>query len=217
MVETENREGVGDIIKILKRKYLNVRIALKFSNPLEILISTILSAQCTDERVNKVTADLFKKYRKASDYANANLKEFEKEIKSTGFYRNKAKNIIKACNIIVKDFNSEIPRTMEELIKLPGVARKTANVVLYSAYGINGGIAVDTHVRRLSQRLKLTRNDNPEKIERDLMDIVPKKDWGRFSLLLIQHGREICQAKKPLCRECVLNKICPSFKIFIKS
>jgi len=161
-----------------------------------------------------VTKSLFKKYRKVQDYAKANLKTFEQEIRSTGFYRNKAKNIISTAQKIVKDFNSKLPDSMDKLIQLPGVARKTANIVLFNGFGKVEGIAVDTHVRRLSQRLGLTKNQDPEKIEQDLMKLLDKKEWGKFSYLLIDHGRKICDAKKPKCLECILQKLCPSRKDF---
>jgi endonuclease-3 len=205
---------VNKILKILKNEYPNAKIALKFSNPLELLVATILSAQCTDERVNIVTSNLFKKYKKVEDYANVNLEEFEQEIRPTGFYKSKAKNIKNLAKILVEKFNGEVPKTMEELITLPGVARKTANIVLSNAYGIIGGIAVDTHVRRLSQRLKLTENDDPNKIEEDLMKIVPKEDWNNITLLLMLHGRNICISRKPRCKECKLNELCPSASSF---
>ena len=203
-----------EVIRRLEKEYPGARIALNFSNPLELLVATALSAQCTDERVNEVTASLFAKYRTAGDYANADLEQFEQEIKSTGFYHNKARNIIGAAELIVANFNGQIPKTMAELVTLTGVARKTANIVLYNAYGVIEGIAVDTHVRRLSQRLGLSQNRDPEKIESDLMMQVPKAKWGSFSYLLIDHGRAVCIAKKPKCNICVLNDICPSaFKI----
>ncbi len=198
------------IIALLQKEYPRARTALKFGNSVQMLASTILSAQCTDERVNKVTAELFKKYKTARDFAKANLKTFENEIRSTGFYRNKAKNIINSAKIIVEKFKGRVPDSMEELLTLPGVARKTANVVLHNAYGKVEGIVVDTHVRRLSQRLGLTDFDDPEKIEKDLMEIVPRAKWGAISYLLINHGRSICQARKPNHAECVLRDICPS-------
>jgi len=201
---------VSKIIKLLEETHPDAKIALDFSNPLELLIATMLSAQCTDERVNVVTKTLFKKYRTPKDYAKADLNELENTIKSTGFYRNKSKNIKKAAQMLVEKFNSKVPSTMAELLELPGVARKTANIVLFNAYGKIEGIAVDTHVRRLARRLSLTENDDPEKIEADLMKIVPKKDWMRITDLLIFHGRRVCEAKKPKCEICVLNKICPS-------
>ena len=206
----DNRKRVREIIRLLRGKYPNATTALRYKNPLELLVSTMLSAQCTDERVNLVTEKLFKKYKTAEDYANADLKEFEQEIRSTGFYRNKAKNIKNCCTILVERFNSRVPKTMDELLHLPGVARKTANIVLGHGYGIAEGIAVDTHVRRVAQRLGLSDNKDPNKIEEDLMEIVPRKSWIEISDLLILHGRETCTARKPKCNECVLNRLCPS-------
>lgn len=206
------KQGVEEILKRLKRKY-RPKTALRYKDPLEILIATILSAQCTDKRVNLVTKDLFKKYKTVKDYANANPEEFQQEIRSTGFYRNKAKNIINCCKILVEKFDSKVPRTMEELITLPGVARKTANIVLQAGYGIVEGIAVDTHVTRLSQLLGLTENKDPNKIEQDLMKLTPKKDWMNLSHLLIMHGRETCIARRPKCKECMLNDMCPSVQL----
>ncbi len=207
------KEKAGKIIQLLKKEYPHPKIALKFSNPMDILVATILSAQCTDKRVNIITQQLFKKYKTVKDYAKADLKEFENEIRSAGFYHNKAKNIINAAKKIISDFNSKVPDTMEALISLPGVARKTANIILYTGFGKIEGIAVDTHVRRLSGRLGLTKFDDPVKIEQDLMQLVPKKDWGIVSFLLIDHGRKICIAKKPLHKQCVLAKLCPSVNI----
>ena len=201
-------KDIKKIIDVLQKEYPQAKIELNFSNPLEILVATILSAQCTDERVNKVTAELFKKYKTVDDYANADLKKFEQEIKSTGFYKMKAKNIINAAKIIKEKFNGKVPDTMQDLISLPGVARKTANVVLGNAYGKVEGIVVDTHVRRLSYRIGLTKNTDPNKIEQDLMKIVPKDKWFIFPYLLIDHGRKICSARKPLCDKCVINKYC---------
>jgi len=203
-------ERVDEILSLLKKEYLNVKIALGYSNPLELLIATILSAQCTDRKVNEVTKTLFKKYRTPQDYIAATQEKLEEEIYSTGFYRNKARNIRNLCKMLIEDFDGKVPDTMEDLVKLSGVARKTANIVLSGAFGKIEGIAVDTHVKRVSARLGLTANTDPDKIEKDLMDIIPKKDWDVFSLLLIQHGRQICTAKKPLCGECILNKLCPS-------
>ncbi len=199
------RRKVKEIIKILSKEIPDSRIALKFSSPLELLIATILSAQCTDVKVNQVTADLFKKYRSAKDYAEANLATFEQEIRPTGFYHNKAKSIRKCCQELVERFGGEVPKTLEDLVTLPGVGRKTANVILGNAFGIPG-IAVDTHVHRVSQRIGLTKNDDPVKIEFDLMEIVPKEEWTHFSNLLIWHGRKICLAKKPLCETCPIRK-----------
>lgn len=206
----DDKTSLLKILALLKEEYPEPRTALSFSSPLELLVATILSAQCTDERVNLVTKELFKKYRSAEDYAEADLRELEQEIHSTGFYRNKAKNIQNCCRTIVEKFDSNVPRRMEDLVTLPGVARKTANIVLSNAYGVIEGIAVDTHVRRLSQRLGLTKNKDPNKIEVDLMAITPKEEWVNLSHLLIFHGRAVCQAKKPRCGACVLNKLCPS-------
>ena len=203
------RQRIKNIWPILKRTYPNAKIALKFVNPLELLISTILSAQCTDVRVNMVTKDLFRKYKKASDWAGAELKEIEEGIRSTGFFRNKAVNIKGACTKIVEHFDGKVPDTMEELLTLPGVGRKTANCVLGDAFGIPG-ITCDTHVIRLSRRLALSENSDPVKLEFDLAEIVPKANWTRFSHLLIHHGRNICKARKPDCGNCPLAKHCPA-------
>jgi endonuclease-3 len=209
-VEAAGRAKVQRIILLLENEFSNAKIALGHSNPLELLVATILSAQCTDERVNIVTKTLFKKYRRAEDYANADLKELEQDIRSTGFYHNKAKNIKQCCRLLVEKHHSQVPENMEELLELPGVARKTANIVLQNAFGVVEGIAVDTHVRRVSQRLGLTENKDPDKIERDLMGIVPKEKWARISDLFIFLGRCVCEARKPKCDACVLNKLCPS-------
>jgi len=199
-----------EIFRILENKYKKAEIELKYRNPMQLLVAVILSAQCTDKRVNIVTKNLFKKYKTARDFANANLKTFQKGIYSTGFYRNKAKNIIATAKIIDSQYNGKVPRTMEEMLKLKGVARKTANVVLGNAYGVIEGIAVDTHVIRLSQRLGLSKNKDPKKIEQDLMKILPKEKWLKITYQLIGHGRQICEAKKPKCDKCPLNKVCPS-------
>ena len=200
------------IIDQLKTLYPAVECSLNYSNPLELLVATILSAQCTDARVNIVTQDLFAKYKCAADYAEANLTELQEDIRSTGFYRNKGKNIKAACTILVEEFDGEVPKTMPELLKLPGVARKTANVVLGNAFGINVGVVVDTHVKRLSNRMKLTNNSIPDKIEQDLMPLVPQDFWSDFSHLLVFHGRDICTARKPACEICPLaiDNLCPS-------
>ena len=211
MTEAQNKKRVEKIINLLKKEYPSIKLALKFNNPLELLVATILSAQCTDERTNRVTENLFKKYKNVEDYAKADLKIFEQDIKQTGFYKNKAKNIISACSQVIEKFKGKVPKTMEELTTLPGVGRKTANVVLTFAFGKTEGISVDTHVRRLSQRLGLSKNNDPNKIEQDLMKIIPKKDWGNFSCLLMEHGRKICLAKKPFCEKCILKHLCPSF------
>lgn len=204
-----NKEDVAILLKKLKKEYGTSKTALHFGAPHEMLVATILSAQCTDERVNKVTAELFKKYRSVSDFARAAQSELEQDVRSTGFYRNKAKNIIGACRMIMEKFSGRVPDKMEDLLKLPGVARKTANVVLHNAYGIVEGVVVDTHVGRLSRRLGLSAEENAEKVERDLMKLIPREDWGNISYLLIDHGRAVCKARKPKCDECFLNDICP--------
>jgi len=198
------------LIQILKKQYPNPKTELKYSNSWELLVAVILSAQCTDKRVNIVTEKLFKKYGTIKDYAGANLEEFEQDIKSTGFYRNKAKNIIKSANIILNNFKGKIPNNMKDMLTLAGVARKTANIILYEVHNKTEGIAVDTHVKRLSYRFGLTKNTNPDKIEQDLMKIFPKKEWGKINGYFVLHGRYVCTARKPKCEECMLNKICPS-------
>ena len=198
------------IIELLEKEYSDAKIALHYKNPLELLVATLLSAQATDEQINAITPKLFQKYKTAKDYANADLTELEQDIKSSGFYHNKAKNLKNSTKLLVEKYNSQVPKTMEELVELPGVARKTANIVLFNAYGVTVGVAVDTHVRRLAQRLGLSENSNPDKIEKDLMNIVPKDKWMRITDLLIFHGRRVCDARKPRCDACVLNKICPS-------
>ncbi|MEM3462886.1 MAG: endonuclease III [Candidatus Bathyarchaeia archaeon] len=207
---SERRERAKEIISLLEREYPNARIALNYSNPLELLVATMLSAQCTDERVNKVTKELFKKYRTAEDYANADLSELEAMIRPTGFYRAKARNLKRAARILVERFGSKVPKEMDALLELPGVARKTANIVLANAYGVVEGIAVDTHVRRLSRRLGLTKEEDQDAIERDLMAIVPKEYWNRITYLLMEHGRRVCKARKPACDACAVSKLCPS-------
>jgi endonuclease-3 len=206
----KERARVMKVIELLEKEYPDANTALEYSNPLELLVATMLSAQCTDKRVNVVTKSLFKKYKTARDYADADLSELEEDVRPTGFYRNKSRNIQKSCRLLVEKFNSEVPETMDELLKLPGVARKTANIVLSNAYGVIEGIAVDTHVRRLSKRLGLTENENPDKIEKDLMEIVPKTYWKGITDLFIFHGRNVCVARKPKCSLCILNRICPS-------
>jgi endonuclease-3 len=207
MKKQSDQKRVKEIIRLLSKEIPDSTIALKFSNPLELLIATILSAQCTDVKVNQVTVGLFKKYRSARDYAESNLAKLEEEIRPTGFYRNKAKSIQKCCRELEKRFGGEVPNTLEDLVALPGVGRKTANVILGNAFGIPG-IVVDTHVRRVSQRIGLTRNDDPVKIEFDLMEIVPKEEWTHFSNLLVWHGRKTCVARKPLCGICPIRKWC---------
>jgi endonuclease-3 len=201
---------IDGIIRFLRKEYPRSRTALKFESPLQILVATILSAQCTDERVNKVTPGLFKKYPTAADFASADEIELQEEIRSTGFFRNKSKSIIMAAQKIGSDYGGRVPQSMEELITLPGVARKTANIVLSSGYGKAEGIAVDTHVKRLSRRLGLSSHHDPDKIEKDLTAIVPKENWLDFNNMLVNHGRKICQARKPNCPECGLRPLCPS-------
>jgi endonuclease-3 len=195
----------------LEREYPGAECALSHHTPLELLVATILSAQCTDARVNQVTPDLFRKYRRAEEYLAVPQETIEEAIHSTGFFRNKAKSIRGACRRIVEDYGGEVPQTMEELLTLPGVARKTANVVLGTAFGVAEGIAVDTHVRRLSGRLGLTEHEQPEKIERDLMEMLPRERWTGFSHRLILHGRQVCHARKPDCPRCVLGDVCPAY------
>jgi endonuclease-3 len=201
----------------LSKIYPDAHCELGYSNPLELLIATILSAQCTDKRVNMVTAELFKKHRSAADFANAPLAELEQDIKSTGFFRNKAKNIQACCRKLVERHGGEVPKTMEELTHLDGVGRKTANVVLGNAFGVNVGVVVDTHVARLSQRLGLTKQKQPEKIEEDLMKLVPREQWTLLSHWLIWHGRRRCDARRPDCVQCEIRKLCPSAGTFRKS
>ena len=209
------KDRISEIIKRLRKNYPNSRIQLKHGSPFELLISTILAAQCTDKMVNKITPTLFNKYKNPKTFSKAKLQELQKYIHSTGFYRNKAKNIIATSKKIVKNFAGKVPNTMEDLISLPGVARKTANIVLSASFHKAEGIAVDTHVKRLSGRLGLTKEKDPNKIEQDLLKIVPHKDWLDFNFLFVDHGRAICDAKKPLCKKCTLKKLCPSAKIFI--
>lgn len=210
-------ERVAQLIKVFPKVYPNAHTELNFKTPLELLIATILSAQCTDKRVNMVTPALFKKYRTARDYATAPPGELENEIKSTGFFNSKAKSIRGATGTIAEKFKGKVPNSMEELRALPGVGRKTANVVLGNAFGINEGIVVDTHVIRLSDRLGLTKNKDPEKIEQDLMKLVPRKDWAIWSHWLIWHGRRRCYARKPDCSNCEIFKLCPSGKVFLRT
>lgn len=232
-----SRGKTTTILELLKKQYPNAKIVLRYSRPWEMLVSVILSAQCTDVMVNRVTEKLFVKYPTLEDYVNADPKEFEKDIKSTGFYHNKAKNILAAAKLIKGKFNGIVPKTMEKLLTVPGVARKTANVVLGNAYGVVVGIAVDTHVLRLSQRLRLVdletiggkkavvfmrsgkvvtdykKDADPVKIEQQLMSVVPKADWFRTTYLLIDHGRAVCKAQNPDCPHCVLQKLCPSSRV----
>lgn len=208
-----SQEKAIEIIGRLRKEYSEAKTALRYKTAFELLVATILSAQTTDVLVNKVTESLFKNYKSIKDYASAPLETLQKEVSSVNFYRNKSKNIQAAAKMIIEDFNCAVPKTMEELTSLPGVARKTANIILFNAFGLNEGIAVDTHVKRLAQRLGLTKNEDPDKIERDLMALAPQKEWGNLTHLLILHGRSICQAKKPKHQECVLYDICPSRNI----
>jgi endonuclease-3 len=209
-------ERTQKIVSVLKRTYPNAHCELNFTNPLELLIATILSAQCTDKRVNIVTAELFKKYRNAKDFADAPLPEIEAAVKTTGFFRNKAKNIKACCTALIEKFGGEVPRTMDELHSLAGVGRKTANVVLGNAFGINIGVVVDTHVTRLATRLGLTRQTDAVKIEHELMKLVPQNDWTLFSHWLIWHGRRRCDARKPDCVNCEIQKLCPRLGVKVK-
>lgn len=201
---------IGEIIHILKNEYPVSRTTLHFRTPLQILVATILSAQCTDVKVNEITPGLFEKYPHAQAFARAEQSDLEQEIRPTGFFRNKAKSIVGAAKMIVKDFDGKVPETMEDLLRLPGVARKTANIVLSSGFRKAEGLAVDTHVKRLSRRLGLSRERNPDRIERDLMRIVPKSEWLHFNYILVNHGRQVCQAKKPACPACRIQHLCPS-------
>jgi endonuclease III len=207
------RERIGPIVERLAVEHADAKIALEFRNPVELLISVMLSAQTTDVNVNRVTATLFEKYRRPEDYLAVPVEELERDIYATGFYRQKTKSIRGAMRVLLEEFGGEVPRTMEELLRLPGVARKTANVVT-SELGNPQGVVVDTHVRRLSQRLGLTKQEDPVKIERDLVRLVPRADWGRFPHLLIWHGRRVCIARGPLCEKCVVNDLCPSARVW---
>ena len=213
MIFDKNKRA-AEIIKRLKKAYPDAHCALNHTSAFELLVATILSAQCTDERVNIVTADLFRKYRGPEDYLNVTQQELETDIHSTGFFRNKSKNIQAACKRIIEVYGGEIPQKMDEILTLGGVARKTANVVLGNAFGITSGVVVDTHVGRLSQRLGLTANETPEKIEQDLMELVPKRNWIMFPHWMIFHGRQVCAARKPKCEICVLADLCPSRPLF---
>ena len=204
-----------EILLRLKQEYPNSTCALTYSTPLQLLVAVILSAQCTDKRVNMVTPELFRQYPDAPAFAMADRDDIESLIRSTGFYRNKAKHIQGACQKIVKEFNGEVPRTMADLLTLPGVARKTANVVLAHAFGINAGVTVDTHVKRLSNRLKLTKHQDPVRIEKDLMKLIPQPDWENWSIRLIDHGRAVCDARKPRCSDCFLLDLCPTGQLLL--
>lgn len=204
------KDKVLQIINVFDELYPEALCSLEYNSPLQLLISTQLAAQCTDARVNIVAKDLYLKYKTAQDFARADIKELEEDVKSTGFYRNKAKNIIACCKILVDKYNGDIPDNMEELLELPGVGRKTANLVLYEVYGVQG-IVVDTHAKRLSNRIGLTKNDNPEKIEYDLQKIVPKSRWADFCHQLVFHGRQVCKARKPECDNCEIRQFCNYF------
>ena len=209
-VRTPPQKRIGEILKLLKKAYPDAHCSLNYTNPFELLIATILSAQCTDARVNRVTKDLFQKYPGPQHYLNVPEEELQNDIRTTGFFRNKTKSIRGASKKLLEEFGGEVPTTMHQILTLPGVARKTANVVLGNAYNITSGIVVDTHVSRVSQRLGLTKETQPEKIEQDLMKLVPKKEWISFSHRLIMHGRYVCKAPKPDCPNCMLNDLCPS-------
>lgn len=206
----ELKERTRKIIAALKRTYPDAKCSLNHSSPFELLIATILSAQCTDERVNIVTADLFRKYRQPEDYLKASTRQLEKDIRTTGFFRNKTRSIQGTARALTEEYGGQVPKTMDELLELPGVARKTANVVLGNAFGIKAGVVVDTHVSRLSHRLGFSQEKTAEKIEQDLIGLVPRKDWVIFPHLMIYHGRKVCKARNPLCSECVIEKFCPS-------
>ncbi|HEX9039294.1 MAG TPA: endonuclease III [Ktedonobacterales bacterium] len=204
------RKRAAEIVATLRRLYPDAKCSLDFTTPLELLVATMLSAQCTDERVNQVTKSLFKKYRSAQEYAHADPVALEQDVKQTGFYRNKAKHIREASAIIQERFGGEVPRAMDQLTSLPGVARKTANVVMGNAFGIIEGVVVDTHVGRLARRLGWTTSDDPVKVEQELMALLPRSDWLDLSHMLIMHGRAVCQARKPLCGDCALAPLCPT-------
>ncbi|AII59576.1 endonuclease III [Dehalococcoides mccartyi CG4] len=215
LVENPQKQAL-EIIKRLSVIYPEAKTALNFTTPFEMLVATILSAQSTDKMINKITPALFKKYPGVQAFADASLAELEQDIKSSGFFHNKALNIIGAARAVVSRFGGDVPRNMADMLTLPGVGRKTANVVLHNAFGLVEGIAVDTHVKRLAGRLGLSTNTDPVKIEQDLMALIPRSEWGNFSYYLIDHGRAVCDARKPRCPECVLNDICPSAFLFIK-
>jgi endonuclease-3 len=209
VVSQEAKRQAGRVTRQLARHYPDAQCALHFSTPLELLVATILSAQCTDERVNEVTKDVFRKYRSAADYARAGQSRLEEDIRSTGFFRNKARSIRACCQALMERYDGELPQEIDACIELPGIGRKTANVVLGTAFGIASGVVVDTHVARVSRRLGLTENKDPIKIERDLMERVPKRQWVAFGHRMIHHGRRICTARKPKCDECPMEAFCP--------
>ena len=212
-------ERAPEIIRLLKREYPDAKVALRFTDPLECLVATILSAQSTDKKINEVTETLFRKYRTAEDYLRVPEDELREDLRPTGFFNQKTKAVRGACRAIVEEWGGEVPDSMQDLITLPGVARKTANIVLWNSYpekarrDPDAGIAVDTHVKRLAQRLGFSEQKDPDKIERDLMALVPKRDWYRFSYVLIEHGRRVCDAKRPRCEECVVNHLCPASRV----
>ncbi len=212
-VAAQSKKRARQVAALLAREYAEAECALVHDSPFELLIATILSAQCTDERVNLVTKDLFAKYSTPAKLAAVPIKQLEKLIQSTGFFRNKAKNIHACCTALVEQHGGQVPRDLDSLVKLPGVGRKTANVVLGTAFGIPSGVVVDTHVTRLSQRLGLTRHDDAVKIERDLIDQLPTEEWIDFSHRMIWHGRRVCKARRPLCGQCVLQKLCPKIGV----
>ena len=203
------KKHAADVVRLLRSRYPDATCSLDFHTPLELLVATILSAQCTDERVNIVTKDLFRKYRSAADYARAPIADLEKDIQSTGFFRNKAKSIQNCCRLLVEKYDGHVPQDIEQLVELPGIGRKTANVILGTAFGIASGVVVDTHVTRLSHRLGLSQQKDAEKIEKDLMAVIPRKEWIALSHRMIQHGRKVCMARKPLCEACPFSAICP--------
>lgn len=207
------RQRAQEIVRRLAAEYPDARCALCYRNPLELLVATVLSAQCTDARVNLVTRDLFKKYRRAADYAASGPSELERDIRSTGFFRNKAKSIRECCRLLDERHGGEVPDRMEDLVQLPGIGRKTANVILGTALGLATGVVVDTHVRRLSCRMGLTRQRDPEKIEQVLMKLIPQGEWIDFSHRMIHHGRRVCTAPKPACDQCCLNDLCPKIGV----
>jgi endonuclease-3 len=206
---SDAKKHAAAIVRLLRRHYPDAKCSLDFHTPLELLVATILSAQCTDERVNIVTKDLFRKYRSAADYANAPLAQLEKDIQSTGFFRNKAKSIQNCCRLLAEQYDGQVPRDIDRLVELPGIGRKTANVILGTAFGIASGVVVDTHVTRLSRRLGLSQQKDAEKIEKDLIEVIPSKEWVAFGHGIIQHGRRVCVARKPKCNVCPFSAICP--------
>ena len=206
------KQRIAEIIDRLEKEYGSAHIALEYRDPFQLLVAVILSAQCTDVRVNMITPALFERFPTPREMAEADISEIEELIRSCSFFRNKAKNIKAAAQMIIKEFGGRVPDNMEDILKLPGVARKTANIVLFNAYGVIEGIAVDTHVKRLANRLGLSSEKDPVKIEKDLMKKIPRKLWGRITYFLIDHGRKICKARKPLCQECILGDLCPHYK-----